>query len=211
MQSCLRITLLTGLFSLALALATSDVKAEKEVTRTAANITQDIATESAAEASRWLLTEKPVPGKLSSRFGMRPDPVKRRRNQRRKHRRRHLGVDFVASRGTLVHAAGPGIVVRASFSGGYGRVVIIDHGHGLQTRYAHLHRFKTKKGDFLPAGAVLGTVGSSGRTTGPHLHFEVRQDGKALSPDEVVNFELPGCSRRARHCSDRTRRSRPNS
>jgi murein DD-endopeptidase MepM/ murein hydrolase activator NlpD len=91
--------------------------------------------------------------------------------------------------------------------GGYGRVVIIDHGHGLQTRYAHLQRIKTKKGEFLPAGAVLGAVGSSGRTTGPHLHFEVRQDGVALPPEKVIQFKLPDCSRHARHCN---RHSEPN-
>jgi murein DD-endopeptidase MepM/ murein hydrolase activator NlpD len=211
-----RFALLAGISTCLLALHAGEASAEDKAnvegkagvedkaTRTAA-ITTQATTE--AGVSRWMLTERPVPGKLSSGFGLRPDPVDRRRNSRRQRRRHHRGVDFVAARGTLVHAAGPGIVVRASFSGGYGRVVIIDHGHGLHTRYAHLQRFKTKKGDFLPAGAVLGTVGSSGRTTGPHLHFEVRQDGVALPPGRVINFELPDCSKYARHCS---RRSRPN-
>ncbi len=178
----------------------SEAEADTKAVRTAAKTNLPESIESAGSPSRWMLTEKPVPGMLSSNFGIRPDPVHNRRKKTRQRRRRHQGVDFVATRGTLVHAAGPGIVVRASFSGGYGRVVIIDHGHGLQTRYAHLQRFKTKKGEFLPAGAVLGSVGSSGRTTGPHLHFEVRQDGVALPPADVIQFKLPSCSRRARHC-----------
>lgn len=151
-------------------------------------------------ASRWLLTEKPVPGKLSSPFGVRPDPVKRRRHRQRKRRRHHEGIDFVATRGTLVQAAGAGIVIRTGRAGGYGKMVVIDHGHGLQTRYAHLQRIKVKRGEFLPAGAVLGTVGSTGRTTGPHLHFEVRQDGVALPPEDVVLFQVPPCARKARDC-----------
>jgi murein DD-endopeptidase MepM/ murein hydrolase activator NlpD len=158
------------------------------------------AVKSDTATSRWMLTEKPVPGELSSPFGRRPDPVKRRRNKRRKRHRHHKGVDFVATRGTLVHAAGPGIVTRSRRAGGYGRMVIIDHGDGLQTRYAHLQRIKVKHGDFLPAGAVLGTVGSSGRTTGPHLHFEVRLNGVALPPEDVIQFKLPPCSRKARNC-----------
>ncbi len=141
-----------------------------------------------------ILTRKPVPGELSSPFGEREDPVKHRR---RKH---HKGVDFVADRGTLVHAAGPGIVLRAQRSSSYGRIVIVDHGLGLQTRYAHLQSIKVKKGDFVPANTVIGTVGSSGRATGPHLHFEVRQDGVALPPDDVTKFKLPPCAHNARDC-----------
>lgn len=207
MNFLLRFVLLVAAGGLSLTLHASEASAKDAATKTAeATIKVETPTTRAA-ASRWMLTEKPVPGLLSSPFGVRPDPVKSRRNRRRKRHRHHKGIDFVASRGTLVHAAGPGIVIKASFSGGYGRVVIVDHGHGLQTRYAHLQTFKTKKGEFLPAGAVLGAVGSSGRTTGPHLHFEVRQDGVALPPGDVLQFKLPSCSRRARHCE---RRPRPN-
>lgn len=207
---------------LSLSLVQADARPTSAATRTAENTTRPDASEitdtasvvpeqelkKTAAPSRWMLTEKPVPGMLSSPFGVRPDPVKSRGKRRRQIRRHHKGVDFVANRGTLVHASGPGIVVHASRMGGYGRVVIVDHGHGLQTRYAHLQRIKTKKGEFLPAGAVLGTVGSSGRTTGPHLHFEVRQDGVALPPAQVIQFKLPDCSRHARHCR---RHSEPNS
>jgi murein DD-endopeptidase MepM/ murein hydrolase activator NlpD len=203
-----RFFLLFTTVGLSLALSGTDAGAKDVVTKPAIASINAGATKPLAAESRWLLTEKPVPGELSSDFGVRPDPVHGRRKRRRKRTRHHKGVDFVASRGTLVHAAGPGIVVRAGFSGGYGRVVIVDHGQGLQTRYAHLQKIKTKKGEFLPAGAVLGSVGSSGRTTGPHLHFEVRQDGVALPPQDVIQFELPRCARRARHCD---RGKRPNS
>jgi len=208
MHFSLRLLLLPALIGLSLTAAASDADAKDVVTKTDILTGESKAPQLEAAETRWLLTVKPVPGKLSSAFGVRPDPVQRRRKRRRKRTRFHKGVDFVASRGTLVHAAGPGIVVRASFSGGYGRVVIVDHGQGLQTRYAHLQKIKTKKGEFLPAGAVLGSVGSSGRTTGPHLHFEVRQDGVALPPEDVIQFKLPNCARRARHCD---RGKRPNS
>ncbi|HEU5060963.1 MAG TPA: M23 family metallopeptidase, partial [Kofleriaceae bacterium] len=70
--------------------------------------------------------------------------------------------------------------------GGYGRVVYIDHGGGLETRYAHLQKILVEEGDFVPAGAVVGKVGSSGRATGPHLHFEVRRDGRPVAPNRVL-------------------------
>jgi murein DD-endopeptidase MepM/ murein hydrolase activator NlpD len=149
-----------------------------------------------------ILTEKPVPGQLSSPFGYRRDPIRRRR----KH---HKGVDFVAKRNTPIHAAGPGVVAYAGRRGGYGRMVIIDHGLGLETRYAHLQRINVKKGEFVPRGATVGKVGSSGRATGPHLHFEVRQDGIAIPPAKALDVELPGCSKNARDC--RRRRRQPQS
>jgi len=159
------------------------------------------------------LTVKPVPGELSSEFGLRADPVrtKRRRKQRRKV---HKGLDFVAQRGTLVHAAGPGVVLRAQVSGSYGRLVIVDHGAGQQTRYAHLQRIKVRRGQRIEAGTVVGKVGSSGRVTGPHLHFEVRQDGIAVPPADVVKFVVPPCAKKARHCKSIVRGARtkmPNS
>jgi murein DD-endopeptidase MepM/ murein hydrolase activator NlpD len=161
------------------------------------------------------LTVVPVPGRLSSEFGLRSDPVRRKRRRRqRKRQRMHKGLDFIAQRGTLVHAAGPGVVVKAQVTGGYGRLVVIDHGGGLRTRYAHLQRFKVRKGQSIEAGKVVGDVGSSGRVTGPHLHFEVRQDGVALQPADVVQFDVPKCSRRSRRCKSidrKSRKDRPNS
>lgn len=188
--------------------------AEAQSLEAEVQVAEAVTTEAATEknkdkekaTARWVLTQRPVPGKLSSHFGVRPDPVAAKR-KRRKRKRKHKGVDFVATRGTRVLAAGAGIVIKAARSGGYGRMVIIDHGDGLQTRYAHLQRIKVKRGEFLPAGAELGTVGSSGRTTGPHLHFEVRQNGVALPPQDVIHFKLPDCSKKARHCRRPRRRN----
>jgi murein DD-endopeptidase MepM/ murein hydrolase activator NlpD len=91
-------------------------------------------------------------------------------------------VDFKAPRGTPVYAAGPGVVMHARRKGSYGKLIIISHGLGLETRYAHLSRIKVDEGEFVPAGALIGTVGSTGRTTGPHLHFEVRQFEEPVDP-----------------------------
>lgn len=164
----------------------------------------EVAEEGAAPAP---LTVAPVPGELSSEFGLRSDPVRRKRRRRKRHKM-HKGLDFIAQRGSHVHAAGPGIVVKAQVAGGYGRLVIIDHGGGLQTRYAHLQRFKVRKGQTVDAGRVVGDVGSSGRVTGPHLHFEVRLDGVAVPPADHVQFDVPECARTARRCKTIERRER---
>lgn len=117
----------------------------------------------------------PVPGEASSPFGVRDDPFNKRKKV-------HKGIDFKGMPGDHVHAAGPGVVKLAREWGGYGRCVVIDHGKGLETRYAHLRRYKVKEGDFVTTGTVIGHVGSSGRATGPHLHFEVRLNGAAINP-----------------------------
>ena len=184
-------------------------------TELASEIERASETEVASETLPATLTFAPVPGKLSSEFGLRADPVRNKRCRRqRKRQRMHKGLDFIAQRGAHVHAAGPGVVVKAQVTGGYGRLVGIDHGGGLRTRYAHLQRFKVRKGQSVEAGKVLGDVGSSGRVTGPHLHFEVRQDGVAVPPADVVKFAVPKCSRRSRGCKSinrQSRKDRPNS
>lgn len=159
-------------------------------------------------ASSAPLTVAPVPGQLSSEYGLRSDPVRRKHRKRRRHKM-HKGLDFIAQRGSHVHAAGPGVVIKAKRTGGYGRLVVIDHGGGVHTRYAHLQRFNVRKGQTIEAGKVLGLVGSSGRVTGPHLHFEVRLDGKSVPPADHVDFKVPKCSRKARRCKSIKRRVRP--
>jgi murein DD-endopeptidase MepM/ murein hydrolase activator NlpD len=117
----------------------------------------------------------PVNGRLLSRFGEREDPFSGEGAL-------HAGVDISASMGTPVHAAADGIVARAEFSHGYGRLVIIDHGNGMQTWYAHLSRFDVVPGQEIRRGEVLGYSGASGRVTSPHLHFEVRLGGNPVNP-----------------------------
>jgi murein DD-endopeptidase MepM/ murein hydrolase activator NlpD len=117
---------------------------------------------------------RPVAGPISSRFGMRSISVAGNRF--------HGGVDIAADVGTAVAAARGGIVVRVGWGGAYGYHVVLDHGAGWETRYAHLSRIDVREGERLRQGAVVGLVGSTGASTGPHLHFEIRHDGRALDP-----------------------------
>lgn len=122
-----------------------------------------------------VLTTEPVANIESSGFGWRDDPF-------RHDRRYHRGTDFHAKAGTPVLAAGDGVVVFAGRQSGYGNVVYVDHGGGVVTRYAHLRRIETRKDSPVTAGERIGQVGSTGRATGPHLHFEIRLDGRAVDP-----------------------------
>jgi murein DD-endopeptidase MepM/ murein hydrolase activator NlpD len=119
---------------------------------------------------------------LSSGFGSRLDPFTRSLAQ-------HSGLDFRAPTGTPVKAVTSGEVITAGYNGGYGKMVEIDHGFGITTRYAHLSSISVKEGDRIAKGGVLGHVGSTGRSTGPHLHYEVRVDDDALDPMRFVRAE----------------------
>ncbi len=121
----------------------------------------------------------PVNGRISSPFGLRTDPLSGAH-------RHHGGLDLAAPAGTPVLGAGAGVVVRAENAGNYGNLVVLDHGDGLETRYAHLNDIEVKVGDRVEAGTPVGSVGDTGRTTGPHLHFEVRRNGSAENPLRVV-------------------------
>jgi murein DD-endopeptidase MepM/ murein hydrolase activator NlpD len=112
---------------------------------------------------------------ITSGFGTRVDPFTRGYAM-------HSGIDFRAPTGTHVRVTAPGRVAEAGTSGGYGRMVEVDHGNGISTRYAHLSVILVKEGDAVAAGAVIGQVGSTGRSTGPHLHYEVRIDEDAADP-----------------------------
>ena len=130
-----------------------------------------------------VLRTQPVPESrtswATSGFGWREDPIRRRAKF-------HSGADVRAKPGTPVLAAGDGIVTFAGRRGGYGNVIYVDHGGGVITRYAHLRRIETKEGAAVTAGTQIGQVGSTGRTTGPHLHFEVRIDGHPVAPDTAL-------------------------
>lgn len=118
----------------------------------------------------------PAPGhSVSSSFGVRRDPLLGTPAM-------HAGMDFRVPYGAGVRAAGAGTVVSAGWNGGYGRMVEIDHGDGITTRYAHLSKIKVKAGDKVGRGTIIGKTGSSGRSTGPHLHYEVRRNGTAIDP-----------------------------
>jgi murein DD-endopeptidase MepM/ murein hydrolase activator NlpD len=122
-------------------------------------------------------------GWYSSNFGWRIDPFNGVRAF-------HEGMDFMAEVGTLARAAAGGVVIYSDFHPQYGNMIEIDHGNGLVTRYAHLSKRLAKIGDVVMSSGKIGTVGNTGRSTGPHLHFEVRQNGAALNP--VRFFRLPG-------------------
>jgi murein DD-endopeptidase MepM/ murein hydrolase activator NlpD len=124
----------------------------------------------------------PVDGRITSHFGVRRDPLGQ-------GERRHKGLDIAAPAGTPVRAVAPGRVVFSSRAGGYGNLVVIDHGNGLTTRYAHNRNLRVSVGDPVRAGQEIAQVGSTGRSTGPHLHFEVIRNGYAVDPlAAIANF-----------------------
>ena len=124
---------------------------------------------------------KPVIGdvEFTSGFGVRSDPFLGRPAM-------HTGLDFRAAAGDPVRATANGKVVSSGWAGGYGRMVEVDHGNGLSTRYGHLSEILVKVGDVVRMGQVVGAVGSTGRSTGPHLHYETRIDGEAVDPQKFL-------------------------
>lgn len=118
--------------------------------------------------------------KISSRYGNRVDPFK-------KTTAFHNGMDFKAPSGKPIKSAGAGKIIKAGRNGGYGLMVEIDHGNGITTRYAHMRRISVRIGQRIARGKVIGQVGSTGRSTGPHLHFEVRRNGQSTNPMKFFN------------------------
>ena len=114
-------------------------------------------------------------GRVTSRFGMRFDPLAG-------GHRMHSGIDLAAAEGTPVTAPQDGIVSFSNWSRGYGLLVSVEHASGVQTRFGHLSRVMVIAGQQVTKGQVLGLVGSTGRSTGPHLHYEVRHRGRAVDP-----------------------------
>ncbi|MEL0168521.1 MAG: M23 family metallopeptidase [Pseudomonadaceae bacterium] len=114
-------------------------------------------------------------GHLSSTFGRRTDPITGRLSM-------HNGLDFAAPRGTPIHALGAGVVTFAGRNGAFGNMVEINHGDGLKSRYAHASALHVSKGDLVQKGQEIAAVGTTGRSTGPHLHLEVYRNGMAVNP-----------------------------
>ncbi len=121
----------------------------------------------------------PVEGKITSKFGLRKDPFDGRV-------RFHRGIDIEAPEGTPVKAFMGGKVVFAGRKGGYGNLVILRHRDGKETYYAHLKEIDVSAGDKIESGEVLGKVGSTGRSTGPHLHFEIRVENRPVNPEMFI-------------------------
>jgi murein DD-endopeptidase MepM/ murein hydrolase activator NlpD len=125
---------------------------------------------------------EPIPAdqtRLSSGFGERIHPIY-------KIEKPHMGLDFASPTGTEIHATGDGTVEFAGYNtSGYGIHVVLDHGYGYQTVYGHMSRVDVRKGQKVKRGDVIGEVGSTGLSTGPHLHYEVHKDGVPVDP---VNF-----------------------
>jgi len=126
----------------------------------------------------WLVTNKPVQGQdvqLKSPFGMVLNPLLNEKHM-------NTGVDWAADRGTPVVAASSGEVIEAGRRGTYGNIVLIDHGGGHRTLYAHLLEFSVSPGDCVEFGTIIGKVGSTGLVAGPVLHFEVHKNGQPVDP-----------------------------
>lgn len=122
--------------------------------------------------------------RLSSGFGYRIDPI-------HKVRRMHNGIDFSLPKGTPVYATGDGVIklIKSSL-GGYGKQIEIDHGFGYKTKYAHMDMFNVRKGQKVKRGDIIGFSGNTGKSTAPHLHYEVHKDGKAINPVYFFSKDL---------------------
>ena len=141
-----------------------------------------VQTEQLSHSLVFVPVRKPVTGEidLSSTFGVRADPFLHIPAM-------HTGIDFRGEAGDPIRATAAGTVTAAGWSGGYGKMVEIDHGNGLSTRYGHLSRIDVYVGDKIRIGQIVGRMGSTGRSTGPHLHYETRIDGEAVDPQKFLN------------------------
>ena len=124
-------------------------------------------------------SEWPVQGIVTSSFGARLDPFNGEGAF-------HTGIDIATAKGEAVRAPADGTVVKAGMGNGYGREVVLDHGHGIETVYAHLSGFAVTEGQDVSRGDILGYVGSSGHSTGPHLHYEVRIHDTPVNPSKYL-------------------------
>lgn len=122
---------------------------------------------------------KPVPGSISSRYGYRTDPLVKKRAF-------HSGVDFRGRTGDDIHATAYGTVKRAGYNKGLGNYILISHGNGYETLYGHMKKLLVKKGEAITRGQVIGLIGNTGRSTGSHLHYEVRYNKKTVDPKRYL-------------------------
>lgn len=130
------------------------------------------------------LSTEPGTFRFSSPFGMRNDPVY-------KGREAHAGIDLASYKGNPIYATGDGVVESAEYNKGYGNSVIVDHGFGYKTRYAHMNAIAVRAGQKVSRGTHLGYVGTTGKSTGNHLHYEVIFRGRAVNPEGFMDMEMP--------------------
>ena len=117
---------------------------------------------------------------VSSRFGLRVHPITGKTKS-------HTGIDIASNQGTAVYASDGGTVTLAGWNGGYGNCIMIDHGNGYVTLYGHLSSISVSVGQTVSQGATIGAVGSTGNSTGPHLHFEVLKNGTRIDPEQFFS------------------------
>lgn len=127
---------------------------------------------------------KPFEGEIKSIYGYRRNPFTSKGIEF------HSGVDFKGRQGDSIRATGNGVVSFAGYNGGYGRCIVINHNESLQTLYAHLKQIDVKEGQTIQSGDHIGLMGSTGRSTGPHLHYEVIFDDKKINPLKYISFDL---------------------
>ena len=133
---------------------------------------------------QYLPLGRPVEGPISSGFGNRKDPLNNRSAF-------HTGIDFRGDKGDKIYATADGVVSNAFRNGGYGNYVLIDHGNGYSSAYAHMQKYMVHKGDRVKRGQLIGLIGNTGRSTGSHLHYEILLNGTAVNPYKflkVANF-----------------------
>lgn len=164
--------------------ANEEIKENKEEEDTSENIVVEVEPKTETKKANMIngieFCVTPVEGKISSRYGS-------KENIRSKT---HKGLDIAASKGTAIIAAAEGTVTFAGYNnGGYGYLVIISHGNGVESYYGHCSKINVKKGENIKAGQKIAEVGSTGRSTGNHLHFELRVDGEQVNPQKYLYSE----------------------
>ena len=150
---------------------------ENKVSETIKEIEEQEAEKNAiADINGIKLATIPVTGTISSRYGV----------SSRIRRSNHTGLDIAAITGTPIKVMADGVVTNASYSGSYGKLIKVDHGNGVETWYAHTSKMYVKKGQEVKAGDIIAEVGSTGNSTGPHLHLEIRLNGEHINPQKYV-------------------------
>lgn len=127
---------------------------------------------------------RPTAGSISSHYGKRTDPINGRTAL-------HAGTDFRGKPGAQIYATGDGVVAKAYLNRTYGNYVVINHGNGYSTSFAHMKKFLVQKGDRVKRGQLIGLIGNTGRSTGPHLHYEIRLNKRPISPKKFLAITLP--------------------